>query len=354
MDAQNNIFGLLDMMIQPVFCVKDNIIIHTNAPAQQMLVRTGESILPLLESGTEEYTAFTGGCLYLALRLHGQHVGASVRKMDGIDVFEVDTEQDDSALRAMALAAMELRKPLSGALSSASVLLETQTDPSPRQQLSQLNRELYRILRLLGNMSDAESCFSHCRMETGNIPAILRDIFEKAKPMVARYGITLDYQDLPETVFCLSDRNQLERAVLNLLSNAAKFSPAGSRIRASLARRGRTLLLTIEDSGGGIAQDVMGNLFLRHRRQPGIEDSRFGIGLGMRLVHAAAIHHGGTLLVTQGEEGGTRIVLTIAIRQNEPNRLNSPIFEVDYTGGFDHSLVELSDILPADLYDGSF
>jgi len=354
MEEQKDMLGLLDMMVRRVFCVKENIIIRANAAAQQLFLSVGDDVRPLLENGAEEYVEFTGGCLYLTLNLCGQSIGASIRRMQDMDVFELDTDQDSSALRAMALAASELRRPLNSALSSAAALMDSQEDPEALQQLSQLNRGLYQILRLLGNMADAEHIASHSRMETTDVPGLLREIFEKAETLVRHAGITLRYQGLKDSIYCLADRDLLERSVLNLLSNAVKFAPKGSRINASLTRRDRTLRLTIQDSGSGIAQEVMGNLFQRYLRHAGIEDSRFGLGLGMRMVHAAAVQHGGTLLVTPNGDQGTCIVMTLAIRQGDSKRLNSPIFRVDYTGGFDHSLVELADCLPAELFDGKF
>lgn len=353
MEEQKDMISLLDMMTQPVFCVKDSVIFRTNAAARQMLPEVGESVLPLLGSHADAYLQFPGGCLYLTLTLSGQSVGACVRRMEGFDIFELDVDDNDT-LRAMALVASTLRKPLSGALSEAASLLDSQEDPALVQQLSQLNRNLYQLLRLLGNMSDAEAVSSHCRAETTDLSALFREIMEKAQVLLSRSGLSLSYEDLSESVYGLADREQLERAVLNILSNAAKFTPNGGHIDAALVRQGRTLRLSVQDSGSGIAQEVMSSLFRRHLRQPGIEDSRFGLGLGIHMIHAAARNHGGTLLITQGENGGTRVVLTLAIRQKDGNSISSPIFRVDYAGGFDHALVELSDCLPTDLFDGSF
>lgn len=354
MDEQKDMFDLLDMMIQPVFCVKDHIIVRSNAAAQQLFLKAGVNILPMLGSHTEAYSGFDGGCLYLPLTIAGQTIGASLRRMNGLDVFELDSPGDSESLRAMALAAGSLRRPLSNAMVEAAALLDSQEDPETLRQLSQLNRNLYQLLRLLGNMSDAEYLFSHCRMETVDVPALFREIFGKAKNLADRAGITLSYEDLDASVLCLADKALLERAILNILSNSMKFTEKGGRIRAALTRRGATLRLTVQDSGCGISQEVMGSLFRRFLRQPGIEDSRYGMGLGIRSVHAAALHHGGTLLLTQNEDGGTCVSLTIAIRHNESATMRSPIFEIDYSGGFDHDLVELSDCLPAELYGGKF
>lgn len=354
MEEQKDIFGLLDMMVQPVFCVKDNVIIRANGAAQQLFLEAGESILPLLENSAEAYAEFSGGCLYLSLTIAGHRIGASVRRMEEFDIFELDQPSDSSTLRTMALVASTLRKPLSGALAETASLLDSQQDPNTLQQLSLLNRNLYQLLRLVGNMSDAEPLSSHCRLETVNVSALFREIFEKAQTLVSHAQVTLSYEDLKESVFCLADKVQLERAILNILSNAIKFTPKGGHITASLVRRGHSLRLTVQDSGSGIAQEVMGSLFQRYLRQPGIEDSRYGLGLGIHLIHAAALNHGGTLLLRKNENGGTCVVLTIGIRQNDSGCLRSPIFEIDYAGGFDHSLVELSDCLPSELFDGSY
>ena len=354
MEENKDMLALLDKMIQPVFCVKDHVIVHANTAASQMFLAPGLDIRPLLSSSAEAYEQFSDGCLYLNLLVSGQYVSGCVQRLDDLDIFELDTGSDSAVLRALALAAGELRKPLGSAMSGTAALLEDLEDPEAKLQLSQLNQGLYRILRILGNMSDAEDSTTLCRMETVNIPEVLKDILDKAAHMLAHSGIELIYEGLSEPVYALADSSRLERAVLNILSNSAKFSPKGSCIRVSLTRRGHSLRLTVQDSGSGIAESVMGSLFRRYLRQPGIEDSRFGLGLGIRMVHSVALQHGGTLLVSQGENGGTRTVMTLAIRQREQNQMRSPIFPLDYSGGFDHALLELADVLPAGLFDGSF
>lgn len=351
MEEQKDRFALLDMMLQPVFCVKGSVICRANAAARQLLLQEGMSVLPLLETGAEEYAAMEEGCLYLTLSLNGQSVPASVCRTAQGDLFRLEAE--DPALQALSLASGQLRKPLGTALTQTAALLENAA-PEDLDRLARLNRSLYQILRILGNMSDAEASALPGRMETMDAPGVFREIFEKAGTLAARSGRTLVCQAPEETVYCLLDREQLERAVLNILSNALKFTPPEGTVRATLTRRGRTLVLTVQDSGSGIPGDVLGSLYSRHLRQPGIEDGRFGLGLGLRLVRTAAARHGGTLLISQPETGGTRIIMTLAIRQKSDLTLSSPLFPMDYAGGFDHSLVELSEVLPPDLFDGSF
>ena len=166
--------------------------------------------------------------------------------------------------------------------------------------------------------------------------------------MAAHAGITLRYQGLTEALHCPVDSEKLERGIYNLLSNAIKFSEPGSIIEAQLRHRGNRLSLTVRDSGSGIPSALRGSLFSRYRRQPGFEDPRHGLGLGMVLIRAAAAAHGGTVL-TEHWDSGTGITLTFSLA-TPAGLLRSPTFRVDYAGERDHSLVEFSDILPPECY----
>ena len=353
MEVNKEICGMLDLMIRPGFCVKENQIIKVNQAAESLLLLPGTDVRTLLLTGGEEYKAFQSGCLYLKLNLSAKGCGASVTRVDGWDVFVLDQESDDGELRAMALAARELREPLTSVMITADRLfpLASQDDPTAKEQVARLNRGLHQLLRIIGNMSDAGRCTASSRQETQNIGEFFAEVFEKAQTLVEHTGITLTYQGLSEEVLCLADGEQLERAVLNVLSNAVKFTPKGGTIDATLTRHGWMLRLSVLDSGSGIAENVRSSVFSRYLRQPGIEDSRYGIGLGMVLIRSAAANHGGTVLIDQPDGNGTRITLTMAIRQNPGGVLHSPIMRVDYAGERDHGLIELADCLPASVYE---
>lgn len=354
MEDLKDTFGLLDLMIRPGFCVKENQIVKVNQAAEGYSLSPGMDIDPLLLTGKEEYREFSGGCLYLTLSLFGKSFGASVTRMDAADVFVIEQDADNKELRSMALAARELRDPLTNVMATADNLFPLSTlqeDPQTRDQLARLNRGLFQMLRVVGNMSDANRYASSSRQETLAVTAELDEIFEKAQSLIAHTGIRLTYEGLQEPIYCLADKEQLERAVLNMLSNAIKFTPKDGTIEAILTRRGRMLRLSVLDSGAGIAESVRANVFHRYLRQLTIEDSRFGIGLGMVLIRSTAANHGGAVLIDHPEGKGTRITMTMAIRQNQNAVLRSPVVRVDYAGGYDHAMLELADSLPASLYE---
>jgi len=343
MEKQTETNAALDALLLPAFLARDGAVLRANDAAGRLLIQPGMSVDALLHTGKTEYGTFSQGKLYLTLSLSGTHRSASVTKVDGGDLFIL--EQESSAeLTALALAAKQLREPLSRVMASAERLY----DPESGEEALRLNRGLYQMLRILSNMSDAGMTVS--RQETVNISGEIGEIFEKAAALLLRAGVAVNYQGPEEPIYGIADRDQLERAILNILSNAAKFLNPGKQIDAALIRRDRMLQLSIQDQGSGICPELLPTVFSRYLREPYIEDARRGLGLGMLLIKEAAESHGGTVLIDTPETGGTRITLTLAFCQRPDDTLRSPILRVDRFGGRDHTLIELSDILPPELY----
>lgn len=345
MEKNKELRDWLNLLIRPGFYVEEGRITQVNAAAQGLLLEPGMDIGPLITSGLESYQNFQTGCLYVQLTLSGMAFHGCVTKDGDADVFILDADAGDTALQALSLAARELRAPLSAVMHGVQAMRE-ENNP----QAAALNRGLYQLLRLVGNMSDAGRGPGNARMETADLTAFFDELFEKTAVFAQSAGIRLEYQGLSKPVLCLADRELLERAVLNLLSNAMKFTPKGGTVRVTLFAGGTSLRLSVWDSGPGIAQEIQGNLFSRYLRQPGIEDSRFGLGLGMVLVRSAAAAHGGAVLIDQPEGWGTRVTITVALRREKAEVLRSPTMRIDYAGERDHALTELSDCLPVSLY----
>lgn len=350
MEQSYDLSGMLDLIIRPAFAVTDGIITYCNQAARGLTITVGTTVESMIETGCEEYSAMASGCLYLSVQVEGHSFGASVSPMEGFDVFVLDQEEDQPQLQAFSLAARELREPLANMLIATERLAPSEGNAS--EDLKLLERSLYRILRLVGNMSDAERYAeqSQPRQELRDITAVIGDIFEKAAALTEATGITLRFSNYPEPVFTLTDTERLERAIYNILSNAIKFSQKDGVIEARLTCHGSKLHLTVCDNGSGIAEDILGSVFSRHLRQPGIEESRHGIGLGMFMIRNAASAHGGTVLIERSPEKGTRLTMTLSIRKDLKGNLASPKLRIDYAGEFDHGLIELADVLPPEAF----
>ena len=369
MEEEKKIWMMLEQIPQPGFLVKEGRILQVNQAAQALLLAPGMAFSPMLDTGAEEYPDFREGQICLTLTIADQPRGAVVSRMDDCDLVLLDTQEGLEELRSMALVSMELRGPLMQAISSAQQL------SGDNPATAKMNQSLMQMLRLVSNLSDISRYQTSCRMETRDVDSFLLELFEKAAALTEG-RVSLSYTGLKQPVFSRMDPEQLERAVWNILSNCIKFTPQGGSVQARLTRQGNLLKLTVQDSGSGIAENLQGTLFQRYLRQPGIEDSRYGLGLGLSMIRTVAANHGGTVLIcskqggtriaitlavrldTQNqlrspicsEQEGTRITMTLAIRQGSSSQLRSPILRPDYTGGWDHGLVELSDCLPAERY----
>lgn len=356
MQTTQNSSQLLHEIPNAAFLVANGVVTDANAAAAQHGISVGMDIASILGTGQEEYRQLTKGCLYLSLNLSGIPCGASVSRTPDYDLFLLEQEDDVSELQAMALAAQVLRNPLSNVMNVADRLFplsdDSNTDYS-REQVAKINKGLYQMLRIVSNMSDAYRYSQETapKLEIRDIRSLMEELFNANKALIAHTGVSLTFENLPETIFCLVDAEKLERAVGNILSNALKFTPKGGSIDAKLTRKGKMLHLTVLDSGAGIPGHLRGNVYNHFQRTPGIEDGRFGIGLGIVLIRSAATAHGGTVLIDQPEGMGTRITMTMQIRQDSDPLVRASIISVDYAGGRDRRLLELSEHLPPELFE---
>lgn len=358
MERKEPTSAFLDLLTQPAFSVRGGVIERVNGAAKAYFLEPGMPIGDLLLTGKAEYPDMAEGCLYLTLSLSGEPFGASVRRMEGFDIFTLEQDRDQTELQAMALAAMELREPLSNVMTVADQLFpmaQENEDPDVKTQVSRINRGLFQMLRIVGNMSDAYrySKVSEPKMSVVNVTSVMEEVFQCSAQLLENAGTHLHFENLKQPVCTLADQEKLERAVHNIISNAVKFAGKGGRVDARLTRRENMLYLTVQDHGDGIGDDVRSNVHTRFRRQPGLEDRRFGIGLGMVLIRNAAAIHGGTVLMDHPEGCGTRIIMSMAIMKKADSMVRSSVMQVDYAGERDHSLIELSDVLPNSLYEST-
>ena len=343
--------SLLEMIDRPAFTVCDGIITNCNQTAKNRLISPGKPVAEFMPEGCEAYKNYTGGILYLTLQIGWIRCGATVVRQEGQDIFLMDRDADQAQLQAMSLAAQQLRIPLSNVMTLADCLFPELQDGTQKEQAAQMRKALFQLLRLISNMADAEryTGLNEPAYENTELCSFLREIFEKASASLSNTKVSVQFSCPSGPVFTIADRERLERAVYNLISNAVKFSKPGSYVTGKLTVNGKMACLTVEDQGDGIAPQVQGTLFHRYMREPAIEDSRFGLGLGMTMIRTAAAIHGGTVLLEQHE--GTRVAMTIAIRKQAPGPLRSPKLRIgDYAGGRDLGLLEFSETLPVSSY----
>lgn len=352
MEINAHQFDWLELMDRPAFCVKDGIVTAANTAALARMLQPGTDIYEIVTQHRDTYENLDGGCLYLTVCIAGLPCNACVTRAKEYDVFVLQQDADTDQLQILALAAQQLRIPLSNVMTVADRLLSNleKEDPDTQQQANQIQHGLFQLLRIISNMSDTGryQLAPFTDMQTVNFTAVIDEIMEKIQSSMGT-GITITYNSPECPILGLGDPEKLERAVYNLVSNALKFSPAGSIIETKLTKSENTLSFTVCNPCSEQVQEQ--SFWNRYRREPAIEDSRYGLGLGMTLISAVATAHGGTVLVDHPKKGQARVTMTLSIQKDNSGNVRSPMLRIgDYAGGRDKALLEFAEILSTDAY----
>lgn len=343
----------IEYIPQPAFLAKNGTVTAVNEAASRLQIKVGASINELIVAGAEDYAGFHSGKLYLELTA-GR---AWVSICDDSHLFQLEDTYPTAELKALALAAQHLRLPLSNAMSSIELLKQNEAlegNDTLREQVASINKSIHNLLRSVCNMSDsapAEISYK-ANLQIQNAASVFAEIFDKLTAYTENCGRKLKFSGLKQPAECIIDPQLMERAILNLVSNAIKFSPVDSTISVTVKQTENRLSVTVENTISEEHQGMYSASFLQYRRTPGIEDGLSGIGLGMSIISGAMSAHSGTVLLDPISKNCARITLSFPIRKNANIKLRSPIQLLGgYTGGIDSYLVELSDILPNHYYE---
>ena len=137
-------------------------------------------------------------------------------------------------------------------------------------------------------------------------PVDLEEVVDRALTRVRRRASGVTFDSATESWWLTGDAGGLERAVTNLLDNAAKWSPEGGTVTVRLARG----VLTVDDEGTGISEEDLPHVFERFWRS---RESRAmpGSGLGLAIVAQVVERHAGTVAAGRSPGGGARMTMTM-------------------------------------------
>lgn len=204
-------------------------------------------------------------------------------------------------------AAHELRTPLTSLRTNIELLARSEATgrPLPADQRGALLGSVVSQTDELTNLVAELTVLAHDEPAGERVPVDLVAVVEKAVRRAALRGGHEIVTDLrPWTL--TGDPASLERAVVNVLDNAVKFSPAGSAIRVSL----RAGVLDVDDAGPGIAPADRERVFDRFWRSDSARPLP-GSGLGLAIVADVAATHGGTVEALESPSGGTRLRISL-------------------------------------------
>jgi two-component system, OmpR family, sensor kinase len=227
----------------------------------------------------------------------------------------LDVAQDDFVSNV----SHELRTPLTtinGYLELVADEFEGSMEPHHLRMLSAGRRNVARLQLLVDDLltlSKAEG--SSTSLEQVDLMTVVRPVVTDVHLGATRRGIELEVSKPEEELLVLGDRVMLHRAVLNVLSNAVKFSREGTGVEVALFAEGKEAVIAVRDHGIGIPQeeiDMLGTRFFRASNA--VSKDIGGSGLGIRIVQTIMEKHAGSMLIESTLGEGTTVTLRLPLQ----------------------------------------
>ncbi|MFZ5831158.1 MAG: ATP-binding protein [Planctomycetota bacterium] len=245
------------------------------------------------------------------------------RDQMAIEAAEARIQAEAEQVRSTLLSGVshDLKTPLAAIAGASSSLLEASSldQETQRQLLQSVADEAARLNRLLENILQMS------RLDAGAVTPntqwhVLEEIVGSALHRTRREleDHVVDVRLAPDLPLVLVDGLLLEQILVNLLDNAARYTPPRSTVVVAAAVDGKWLRVTISDNGPGFPAGSEERLFDKFYRTSPAADSGRGSGLGLAICRAIAKAHGGTITAANRPGGGAEFVLRLPLAQDAP------------------------------------
>lgn len=264
----------------------------------------------------------------VTLAVTGIHLAASNGQDGQIALILQDITQEEAiqGMRAYFLSNIshEFRTPLSAISASLELLLDELPGLSTAEiweLLNSIHRSVTGLQALIDNLLESsriEAGRFSIRRCPGDLNQIVAEALRMTGPLLERRQQELSVIESaqPETVHV--DPTRLTQVLVNLLSNASKYSPVGQPIELSIEPQdGAMLRIAVADRGPGISPADRANLFRRFVRLDTQDGTQYGVGLGLSVVKAIVEQHGGNVGVDERPGGGSIFWFTLPLRDGE-------------------------------------
>ena len=225
-------------------------------------------------------------------------------------------EMADAKLKFFMNISHEVRTPMTLIVAPLLSLIKQDDDPHRRSIYETIRRNAERILGLINQMMDLRKIdkgqmqMHMCETELISFVGDIHTLFtHQAKSKTISFTYEHDASELPVWI----DRDNFDKVIMNLLSNAFKFTPTGGDIRIGITHDDSQVRIAIKDSGEGIPEDKLERIFERFYQTPShVNDRKTGTGIGLDLTRALVELHHGTIKAQNNKDGkGCEFIVTI-------------------------------------------
>jgi two-component system CheB/CheR fusion protein len=179
------------------------------------------------------------------------------------------------------------------------------------------------MARLLDDLLEASRVTQNkieLRRRVVDVRGLLREAADAARPLMESRGVVFTVDAGPRPLHVDGDPARLQQIHVNLLTNAAKYTPRGGHVKLRAMREGPQATVTVEDDGAGIPADMLESafeLFVQSART--LDRSDGGLGVGLTLVRSLVEMHRGTVVARSGGPGkGSSFTVTFPLAEGAP------------------------------------
>jgi len=213
--------------------------------------------------------------------------------------------------------AHELRTPISGLIASLDLVVDDALT-MPRNELAllagTLRRSALRLEHLVENLMDAGSIEAgtfQVRAQTASLKHSLSEAMAFVQPMLESKGQELVKALEPDADRVLADERRTTQVFANLITNASKYAPEGTRVTVGAKSIDGFIRITVADEGPGIPLDEQNRLFQRFFRSRTVREQAGGLGLGLSICRAIVHAQGGDITIDSTPGRGTSVHFTL-------------------------------------------
>jgi signal transduction histidine kinase/DNA-binding response OmpR family regulator len=221
----------------------------------------------------------------------------------------------------------ELRTPLNAILGFSELLIDSSNGQFPDatknrflEQIHSSGKHLLGLINDILDLSKIEAGQMELRLQTVSVADVVAQVAGTVEPLAAKKQIHLEF-DAASSGQILADEGKVRQMILNLVSNAIKFTPEGGTVTIKATRLAHRLEIVVSDNGMGIAEQDIERMFKEFQQvDSGVNRMQQGTGLGLALTRSFAILHGGDVRVESelGKGSQFTIDLPVEARSNDP------------------------------------
>ncbi len=233
---------------------------------------------------------------------------------------EADRRKDEF----LALLGHELRNPLATIANGLHVLIRPDAELEGRRQIQEMMaKQVHHLTRLVDDLLDVNR-ITRGRIELQKRRVQLADAvahaIESVRPLIEAQGHELTVSLAPGPLVVLADPTRLEQILVNVLNNAAKYTPPGGRIDLTTERDGEEAVIRVRDNGLGIPAELLPRVFdLFTQVERSLDRSQGGLGIGLTLVKELVEMHGGSVTAhSEGPDQGSEFVVRLPAPASAP------------------------------------